>query len=133
MTLEEHLRAALTNRAAIPALCHVLIGSEIIVLGRTGGDDQRGGEAPLGVLHYRSAGEQVMPIFTHSQYVEIAAKEDPACAGLEAIPVQGRYLLEQVGDDVLLLVNPWSDVEVELHSRAVRAAVIPGTDPAPQN
>lgn len=129
MTVEDHLRAARTNPAAMPALCHALVGSNIIVLGSIEDDGQATGEAQLDVLHYLSGADQVMPVFTGPQYVDLAVREDPNCGKLKAITVQGTYLLEKVSDAVLVLVNPWSDVEVEIASRDVRAAIGPGGTP----
>ena len=126
MNVEDHLRAALVNRAAVPALCHVLVASNIIVLGSIEDDGRATGEAQLDVLHYLSGADQVMPVFTDSQYVDIAVREDPNCAKLKAITVQGTYLLEKVSDSVLVLVNPWSDLEVELPSTEVKAAIKAG-------
>lgn len=123
MNVDIALRAARADRRAVSGLCRELVASTIIVLGSVQDDGTTTGEAQLDVLHYLSDGEQVMPVFTESRFVDIAVREDPTCGGLTAITVQGTYLLEKVSDAVLILVNPWSDLEVELPSTQVRAAI----------
>jgi len=124
------LRAARLDRRAVPALCRRLLARPLIVLGGVEDDGGRTGQAQLDVLHYMDAEEHVMPLFTSEDHVKAAVENDPNCAKLQAITVEGGYLLEAVAPNVVILVNPWTDLEVELRvddlRRAKRSAPPPG-------
>jgi hypothetical protein len=102
--------------------------ADVYCLGQPAGQlatPQQGNEADL--LHFTldggaGGGERVMlPVFTRPEVMREALARNPDWQTLAVLQVQGQGLLEHVGRDVTIVIDPWSRLEFHLTSAPAAA------------
>lgn len=120
--LEETLAAAQKdNDANAPIfVLEAMRHSEVYVLGLRPADAQ---SDPMGggndLLHFtikdKANVQRVMlPIFTNGQAIREALRRNPEWNTFTLLKVNGEELWEQVDSDVILVINPWVNMEFQL-------------------
>jgi len=95
--------------------------ADVFCLGQPAGQlstPQQGSESDLlhFTIHDAQGSEQVMlPVFTQPEIVRAALARNPDWQTLAVLQVQGQALLEHVHTDVIIVINPWSRLEYQLH------------------
>ena len=108
----------------VDAIREALGGSDVLCLGQPAGQmatAQQGSESDL--LHFTvddsDGTERVMlPVFTSTEIMREALARNPDWQTLSILQVQGGALLDHVGSDVIVVINPWSRLEYQLPPRS---------------
>lgn len=97
--------------------------TDVYALGQPAGDTSvpgHGTESDL--LHFAiddpNGVERVMlPVFTRPDIMREALMRNPEWQQLSVLQVNGQALLENVDDEVIVVINPWSRLEFQIPSR----------------
>jgi transcriptional regulator with XRE-family HTH domain len=121
--LEDSLRRAHATRSGLDEVIERLRVSWIYVLGEPAGDLSVPGLATeSNMLHFQVAVNDrevwFLPGFTQPAIMLDALKRNPEWRTLSVLEVSGDALLKNRADDVVLVVNPWSPMEIQVPSRA---------------
>lgn len=94
--------------------------TEVYCLGQPAGDlsvPGQGSESDL--LHFtvddaKGVERVMLPVFTRPDIMKEALLRNPDWQTLSVLQVNGRALLDNVDDDVIIVINPWSRLEFQL-------------------
>jgi hypothetical protein len=128
--LEAVLRDAVGRTGQAAVVRAAIRTVELYALGHTAGDTSvpgRGTEADL--LHFGIdlAGEEVvmLPVFTNSAVMREALLRNADWQQMSVLSVNGGALLDNIDDEVVLVINPWSDLEFQIPSRLTARTAAP--------
>jgi hypothetical protein len=121
--LEDALRRAHATNNGLDEVIERLRASWIYVLGEPAGDLLVPGLATeSNMLHFQVAinGRAVwfLPGFTQPAIMLNALQRNPEWRTLSVLEVSGDALLKNRAEEVVLVVNPWSPMEIQIPSRA---------------
>lgn len=94
--------------------------TDVYCLGQPAGDlsvPGQGSESDL--LHFtvddaKGVERVMLPVFTRPDIMKEALLRNPDWQTLSVLQVNGRALLDNVDDDVIIVINPWSRLEFQL-------------------
>jgi|ERR1700730_3284249 len=71
------------------------------------------------VLHLTMRGESgtetvMLPAFSHTAAIAEAISRNPEWANLAVLEVQGGNLLDNIGEDVIVVIDPWTSGQVQI-------------------
>ncbi len=96
--------------------------TDVYALGHPAGDTSvpgHGTESDL--LHFAiddPGGERtLLPVFTRPDIMREALLRNPEWQTLSVLQVNGKALLENVDNDVIIVINPWSRLEFQIPAR----------------
>jgi hypothetical protein len=103
-----------------PAIREALARTHVLCLGQPAGPmatAQQGAESDL--LHFTvddaDGAERVMlPVFTSTEIMREALTRNPDWQSLSVLEVEGGTLLDHIGAEVIVVINPWSRLEYQL-------------------
>ena len=101
--------------------------SDVYALGHPAGDTSVAGHGTESdLLHFtiddpEAEGKEkvLLPVFTRPDIMREALIRNPDWQQLSVLQVNGKALLENVDDEVIIVINPWSRLEFQIPARTV--------------
>jgi hypothetical protein len=120
---QDPLDAAIAGRARgsgkLADVLRSLTTSDIYALGRVESDaSATGADAKSDLLQFAVEADGkprfIMPVFTQPEILRQALLRNPDWQTQSVLEMSGSDLLPAIGDDVTVIINPWSDLEYEI-------------------
>jgi DNA-binding transcriptional ArsR family regulator len=92
--------------------------SDVYVLGFPAGEVSGAAGTESDLLHFEAdtanGEETFLPVFTHPHFMVEPLRRNEEWRTLSVLQVPGRELLDNIDDDVIVVINPWSESEAQI-------------------
>ncbi len=121
--LDVAILSAGTAPQAVATVKEVMGDTYVYALGSPAGDTSIPGQGTdSDLLHFTIDDAQgvervMLPVFTQPAIMREALLRNPDWQTLSVLEMEGAALLENIDDDVIVVINPWSSLEFQIPSR----------------